>query len=108
MKGIILLIIIVPLLLTCKKTSDRKCIDIDLISIDGETPENESTFNLDYTKNHEIGFPYESDYELDIIYIRYTTNTHKRLDGIDEERISPVPNQGSKIGSFIYAVKSAL
>lgn len=53
---------------------------------------------LDYNGIHKFKYFYNSDVELNSIYVQLVKNPNMRVDGIDEARITPKLTSDSKSG----------
>jgi len=104
MKQFLLILTISFLFLACKKIPSKTFIELDFISINGDTSLVNGGLEFDYDQIYALELHYDSDHELDEIYIQLQKNFKGIVDGIDESRVSPIPAKDDKKGKFIYTL----
>lgn len=104
MRKLTLLTIILFGILACKKVPERQFIDLELLTINGLTPQgnNQNQYDVSYMSEYAFEFSFESDYPLENVYIQDVDDFRDEVDGSDEKRIDHLPSKGDEKGKFIY------
>lgn len=104
MKRIALFLVIGTLIFACKKIPSRSFVELNFLSINGDTSLVDKGIEFDYDQVYTLEFDYESDHNLKEVYIQLVKTPKAKLDGVDESRVTPIPSENDKKGSFVYTL----